>query len=78
MELKSGEVVCDQCQGTGLWTEFYRGGDDIWCDKCLGTGKLDWIEVITGKRFLTINITTTKITPKSRKLDGDWEIEWEI
>ncbi|MCF8019848.1 MAG: hypothetical protein K9L62_10610 [Vallitaleaceae bacterium] len=51
-ELKPGECECDQCHGTGLHVKFYNGGDDIWCDKCLGYGKLDWIEMVVGKRMI--------------------------
>ncbi len=34
--LNEGEVICDECNGTG-----FRKGHQ--CYKCLGKGKLDWI-----------------------------------
>ncbi len=67
MELEPGEVVCDQCKGTGYPNnneidynnKFYYNHLDV-CDKCNGSGKLDWIENIVGK--------------KSRTFNGDWTI----
>jgi DnaJ-class molecular chaperone len=48
MEFKPGEVICNECNGTGLKTDrttYYQK-----CSKCYGTGKLDWIENIVGKQ----------------------------
>ena len=42
MKLKEGEVICPECEGV----EF----DDYRCPKCHGYGKLDWVEIIVGKR----------------------------
>jgi len=48
VELKLGEVICDECDGnkSNLVDNFYY----FKCNKCHGTGKLDWIENIVGKR----------------------------
>jgi hypothetical protein len=54
--LEPGDVVCDQCNGTGEPGNNKIGPNDKlsivpwYCDKCDGTGKLDWIENITGRR----------------------------
>jgi len=57
MKLKSGEVVCDECKGTGYdleiqereyITEYYK--KHCKCPKCHGAKKLDWIEAVVGKR----------------------------
>jgi DnaJ-class molecular chaperone len=48
MDLKPGEFICDQCNGTGHYVEYYYGQSDTWCDKCYGAGKLDWIENVVG------------------------------
>lgn len=39
--LQEGEVICDQCKGTSLYTHAI-------CNKCLGYGKLDWVEIALG------------------------------
>jgi hypothetical protein len=44
MELKPGEVICDECLGTGESIAHHS------CPKCWGNGKLDWIENVVGKR----------------------------
>lgn len=41
--LKEGEVICDQCNGTGFWEE-----NGLQCYKCLGKGKLDWVSNAMG------------------------------
>jgi hypothetical protein len=66
--LKPGDVICDQCNGTGK-----PGNNKIdydnrmvvpWhCDKCSGTGKFDWIENIVGK--------------KPRVLSANWTMEMD-
>jgi len=50
IELKEGELLCDQCEGRGTIPE----KDDPFmlarmCEKCQGDGKVDWIENIMGK-----------------------------
>lgn len=54
LELKSGEVICDKCNGHGVMSNTVQRGKHFFiekshCDKCHGEGKLDWIENITGK-----------------------------
>lgn len=46
MKLNLGEIICDQCNGSGynMRPNHYK------CPKCHGAGKLDWIEVIVGKK----------------------------
>ena len=47
INLKPGEVICNECNGTGLKTnQVYHP-----CPKCYGTGKLDWIENIVGRNM---------------------------
>ncbi len=70
--LKEGELVCPVCDGRG-WiydhptytTKFYHSGSQ--CKKCHGIGKLDWIELIVGKKRNRgyQNITYTKHPPKN-------------
>ena len=53
MKLKEGEVICDECMGSGNQAKWDRIPDyriTLKCDKCHGEGKLDWIENITGKK----------------------------
>jgi len=46
-----GEVKCKRCRGEGLVRVNVRQDDlRCMCPKCFGTGKLDWIEVVVGKR----------------------------
>lgn len=50
--LKEGEIVCNDCNGCGE-INIFEDDEDIHyenCSKCKGTGKLDWIEVVVGKR----------------------------
>lgn len=46
--LNEGEVICDQCNGTGFWEENGLRGHQ--CYKCLGKGKLDWVSNVMGGR----------------------------
>jgi len=86
MKLEAGEVICDQCKGTGYPNnneidynnKFYFNVPDA-CDKCHGSGKLDWIEAIVGKhkpRQLSakfdINFSTAEqlYGPKSEEMDA--------
>jgi len=53
MKLKEGEVICDECMGSGNQAKWDRIPDYrcyLPCEKCNSTGKLDWIENITGKK----------------------------
>jgi hypothetical protein len=64
--LEPGDVVCDQCNGTGEPGNNKIDPDDKlsmvpwYCDKCGGTGKLDWIENITGRRSRMFSINWEK------------------
>jgi len=58
-ELKTGEIKCDKCNGSGIYVkefEYRVPGEKIMtaCDKCCGTGKLDWIEVVVGKKIFDV------------------------
>ena len=44
MKLKSDEIICSNCNGTGSTNNSFV------CNKCLGDGTLDWIENIVGKK----------------------------
>ncbi len=59
--LKEGEVICDKCNGDTTSTSL---GSISICTKCWCSGKLDWIEVCTGK---VIPKHITQI-PKLRKM----------
>ena len=53
-------VECNVCHGVG---KLFRDNEHWkYCPRCLGAGKLDWVEIIVGKR------------PPSLK-DG-WTINW--
>ena len=63
-ELLPGEIICDQCHGSGWIT-----GKTEWqytCRKCQGDGKVDWISHIMG-------------APRKppRTLKGTWTMEVE-
>lgn len=63
LTLGEGEVECDRCKGTrstkhhNLRTISYNLV--TMCPKCFGTGKLDWIEVVTGKRGFSSSSVST-------------------
>ena len=44
---EEGEVLCPKCNGScvGEWEQPAYSS----CEKCWGSGKLDWIELATGK-----------------------------
>ena len=51
-DLKEGEVICNKCKGTGS-TSPANSRESIYyqvCYKCHGRGKLDWVEMIVGKK----------------------------
>ncbi len=71
MNLKDGEVICNQCKGTGHPNnnKVNYNSRSLFpvphvCDKCNGVGKLDWIEVIVGKKHL-------------RKITSQWKVEMD-
>lgn len=56
-ELNPGEVLCSACDGKGYYIQknlpdkiYYFKELNIECPTCYGAGKLDWIEVVVGKR----------------------------
>jgi len=64
MDLKLGEVVCDECKGTGYDLEIpkQKNSNPYYmkhynCPKCFGLGKLDWVENIVGKRKSNLNMS---------------------
>jgi len=52
--LDKGEEFCSKCNGSGSLASRHKSYNGksykLTCPKCLGMGKLDWIEVIRGKR----------------------------
>jgi hypothetical protein len=53
--LKEGEVVCPECNGSGGQINYIGDPRDLKvvskvCLKCLGEGKLDWVELVVGKK----------------------------
>lgn len=69
MELKPGEIICDECLGTGESIAYNL------CPKCHGNGKLDWIEAVVGKRSSVIIWGQKTLNAKPRKLKAGWTIE---
>ena len=55
VELKPGEEICPQCEGTGEEPGKFIEGFRITCHRCWGDGKLDWIEMAMGKPNLQGN-----------------------
>jgi len=65
MDLNPGEVICPKCNGNMVYyfqniSEIKFGKtiqkvpgkiEAVNCSKCFGSGKLDWVEVIVGKRY---------------------------
>lgn len=81
MKLNPGEVICDQCNGTG--SPDNNINDDIinsfHCEKCHGYGKLDWVEAVVGKkryRWEDTEIISTPLTAKERRLKDLWTVEF--
>jgi hypothetical protein len=54
MNLKPGEYICDECDGSGVDAKYenylYEYRDYYKCPKCHGEGKLDWVEKVVGKK----------------------------
>jgi len=52
--LEKGEEFCSKCNGSGSLASRHKSYNGksykLTCPKCLGMGKLDWIEVIRGKK----------------------------
>ena len=69
-ELKEGEEACPVCKGKGYTCDKDDKYDNTrTCWKCWGHGKLDWIELVVGKRdgsfvhydfFKNVNLKLTK------------------
>ena len=51
MNLKPGEILCDECNGTGEVNLFPNQVFNL-CPKCLGNKKLTWTENIFGKNLV--------------------------
>jgi DnaJ-class molecular chaperone len=49
MKLNEGEVLCDNCNGSGESLFPYQALKKE-CTKCQGDGKLDWVEAVVGKK----------------------------
>ena len=55
IKLEEGEIICSKCNGSGesytdpIYVEYFGNKS---CKKCKGKGKLDWIEVIVGKKHI--------------------------
>jgi DnaJ-class molecular chaperone len=53
MDLKEGEVICDKCNGSGLYDNNYKPKESVFimyeCMYCAGEGSIDWITDILGK-----------------------------
>jgi len=66
-QLQEGEQLCPKCKGFSWWWEETAVPDmkhQVCCDRCKGYGKLDWIEMIVGKRDRTLMRMT--FTPDGR------------
>jgi len=53
MELKPGDKICKECNGSGIINPEKRfdGGTIVAiCSSCDGDGKFDWIEQVVGKK----------------------------
>lgn len=81
--LKKGEELCDVCNGIGWfghthWKEKFKDiygkektvsyKEPLHCDKCKGAGKLDWIEMVTGKQPPTVTEYLDEMTSKGLKI----------
>lgn len=59
--LNDGELICDQCNGSGVG-EIDKNSNYIitpFCQKCRGKGKVDWISNATGEQdsgYLSISM----------------------
>ena len=53
MNLEEGNQICPKCRGVGrIWyNKRRRMGYRVFCPKCKGTGKLDWVELLMGKKL---------------------------
>jgi hypothetical protein len=57
-DLKPGEFLCPMCHGNKSMCYMEKGFyHPVICTRCDGEGKLDWIEMVVGKKKLP------KITP---------------
>ena len=50
MDLKPGEVICDECNGSCINydLEFIKIWGHTDCPKCWGKGKLNWVDNLVG------------------------------
>lgn len=66
---KHGYVICNACNGWGYNTADNWVHYDI-CNKCWGDGQLDWVEDITGRPQIIVEIEkgfTITLPPSPRK-----------
>lgn len=62
--LDEGEDFCKKCDGKGRVMSKNKVFEStnrysLICDKCLGCGKIDWLEKITGKKYLPDELSLT-------------------
>lgn len=81
MKLNPGEIICDKCKGTGKhYLETHPLADHAYqtCKFCQGVGKLDWIEVVVGKKDIWVHteILRTPLTAIERRLKESWTVEF--
>jgi len=67
IELKEGEIICPKCKGKGTYC--FKGvySNKRICEKCFGSGKLDWVEIIVGKKDLSYHLFTDSMLPFLRE-----------
>jgi hypothetical protein len=50
MNIEPGETKCPEFVETSMYGPKSQSGIKYKCPKCQGTGKLDWIEMVVGKK----------------------------
>lgn len=79
--LKEGEYICPDCGGTGInnQSKVHKSMASS-CFTCWGSGKLDWIEMIRGKKapFKTLSANWTLEVDQDMTALFDVDVEKEI